>query len=65
MSSMYETIVEKVYCKCSNPCLYYHRSWNWFQEEKISQEMWDKYTLACLEKLMKDNQEILDRLKKI
>lgn len=63
MALMCETVTEKVFCVCSDPCLYYNKVYNWFQEGKVSEEIWNKFCMACLENLMEKNKEVLDRLK--
>lgn len=58
MALMHETVTEKVYCACSNPCLYYHKVYNWFQEGKVSEEVWDKFCMACLKNLLDKSKNI-------
>lgn len=65
MTSMYKTFVEKVCCVCSNPCLYYHKVYHWFLEDRVSEEVWNKFCMACLENLMEKNKEVLDNLKNV
>lgn len=59
---MKEKITE-ILCTGSNPCLYYEKVWKWFQDGDLSLEMWDTFNMACLESLIKNNKDILDRLK--
>ena len=53
----------KVWCMCSEPCLYYNKAWTCFQNGGLSLEMWNTYTMACLRSLMEKNKDVLDRLK--
>lgn len=62
MALMNEKVVE-VWNECDEPCLYYEKAWIWFQNGDLSLEMWNTFTMACLESLMKKNKDVLDRLK--
>ena len=62
MVLMNEKITE-VWCTCNEPCLYYNKAWKWFQTGELSEEMWSRFTMACLENLMEKNKDVLDRLK--
>lgn len=55
--------VTKVWCMCSEPCLYYNKVWTWFQNGDLSLEMWNTFTMACLGSLMEKNKDVLDKLK--
>lgn len=56
-------LINEVLCNCNDPCLYYNVVWTWFQNGDLSLEMWNTFTMACLESLMKKNKDVLDRLK--
>ena len=47
MALMNEKITE-VWCTCNEPCLYYNKAWKWFQSGELSEEMWNRFTMACL-----------------
>lgn len=62
MALMNEKVTE-VWCTCNDPYLYYNVVWTWFQNGDLSLEMWNIFTMICLESLMKKNKDVLDRLK--
>jgi uncharacterized protein YeaO (DUF488 family) len=58
----YKTFFNSI--KSSGECIKnYELVRTWFRKDNISKNDWDEFCSACLEEMMKDNKNILKKLK--